>query len=99
MDHKLNIDEDQSTADAAGSAAPVVRKPYVVLDEAGLFKRGQAWPKGSVIDLDEPTAANFLRDGDIEPAPQEQDKEADTEASEVPKPGEVVEPQEGQENV
>lgn len=97
MDHKLNIDENQAVADATGAAAPVERKPYVVLDDAGLFKRGQAYPKGSIVELDDATAKNFLRDGDIEPAPQDKDA-ADDEASEVPKAGEVVEPQEGQEN-
>ncbi|MBJ8343944.1 hypothetical protein [Antrihabitans sp. YC2-6] len=41
------------------------RKTYVVTSESGLFKRGEQFDKGSTIELDDQTAANFIEAGDV----------------------------------
>jgi hypothetical protein len=62
-DHKLDVNEDAETADATGEGFAVVRKPYKVVNP--LFKNGKNYKKGSVIELDDKTAENFLAAGDI----------------------------------
>ena len=42
------------------------RKKYKVINQ--LFKNGKVYKKGSLIELDELTAANFIKSGDIENA-------------------------------
>lgn len=102
-DLKLSVNDNSATADAMASAAPVERKPYLVTAESGVFKRGKQYDKGEIVQLDEKTAENFKREGDVEDLPEDQAKTLDAEAesetaSETPKPGEVVEPQEDRQN-
>lgn len=59
---------DEVKATVAGPTTGVVRKTYVVISEAGLFKNGKQIDKGSTVELDETTAALFLEAGDIEDA-------------------------------
>lgn len=64
-DLKLNVNDAAGTADSTGQPPEVVRRPYMVVAEHGLTKRGQHYPKGTTVELDEMTAANFLKVGDI----------------------------------
>lgn len=45
---------------------PVIRSPHRVLSEAGLFKNGQQYSKGDLVELDAKTAASFIELGEVE---------------------------------
>lgn len=47
------------------SSIPITFKEYEVTAEAGLFKNGQHYPKGSLVPLSEKAATNFLREGEV----------------------------------
>lgn len=58
--------DDTITARLQSTEGEPVRRTYVVKAKDGLFKRGQLYKEGDEIELDEPTAANFLRLKQIE---------------------------------
>lgn len=66
--HEIEIHEDPvaTTDKVGGDGAPVLRRPYRVLAESGLFKNGKQYDKGDEVQLDALTAAGFLRNGEIE---------------------------------
>lgn len=65
-DHKINLG-DNTAADDPVAIEAIVRKPYKVLAETGLFKNGNQYNQGATIELDDKTAANFIAVGEIEP--------------------------------
>jgi hypothetical protein len=52
----------------ATSAVGVELKRYKVASDNGLFKRGQQFDKGSIIELDEKTASQFMENGEVQNA-------------------------------
>lgn len=65
------LDDTTRAIDAAqievdNKPTDVTRKPYKVLAEAGLFKNGEHYLKGSTIQLTQRTADGFLALGEVE---------------------------------
>lgn len=65
MHHALTFTEGAPARDVLGGRpAPVVRRAYRVVRD--LFKRGETYTPGDLIELDPLTAQAFLAAGDIE---------------------------------
>lgn len=65
----MSTDEANPRDEAQAEVTPgeeTGRKSYTVVSEAGLFKNGKQYKKGSTVELDEATAANFIAAGDVE---------------------------------
>lgn len=58
--------DDAITARLQTTEGEPVRRTYIVRAKDGLFKRGQLFNKGDEIELDDVTAANFLKLKEIE---------------------------------
>lgn len=65
MKDSQNVSDEIVDTTVSQEDAPE-RKEYRVVSENGLFKRGEQYDEGSIIELDKKTAANFLEAGDIE---------------------------------
>lgn len=65
-DHKLNVDDVSTTADATVSPiAPPELKAYEVIAENGVFKEGKTIKAGQQVELDEQTARSAIEAGDV----------------------------------
>ncbi len=64
--HTISVHEGADTEDEVAGDAPALTRTYRVISEAGLFKRGQEFPKGSTIELHPDTGAAFIEAGDVE---------------------------------
>ena len=64
--HEIEVHEGAAVADqASGDVATVDLVSYVVTAEAGLFKHGRLYKKGSRIDLPRSTGETFAAAGEV----------------------------------